>query len=73
MSPASSKKTSYAFNTSIQTLPWAWLLPSSLERSKNHICQNPEKTQNLHLISNLLSTTGKLFEKLILRIIQKLT
>jgi hypothetical protein len=44
--------------------------PAPWKRQKSQLCRNPAKTQNLRLIS-LLSTTGKLFEKLILRTIQK--
>jgi hypothetical protein len=36
MSPASSKKTSCAFNTFIQSLPSVWPLPGTLERGKNY-------------------------------------
>jgi hypothetical protein len=73
MSPASSKKTSCTFNTFIQSLHSAWSLPSTLEGGKNHNSANTwQRTKispNLHLIS-LLSTMGKLSEKLISRRIQ---
>jgi hypothetical protein len=74
MSPASSKKTSYAFATFIKSLPSPWSLPGTLEEGKNHnspkTCKNPKFPQNLCPIS-LLSTAVELFEKLILRRIQK--
>jgi hypothetical protein len=76
MSPASSKKTSYVFSKFIQSLPSAWSLPGTLEGSKNHTLPEPGKDpkfpQKLSPIS-LLSTTGKLSEKLTLRTIQKHT
>jgi hypothetical protein len=74
MSPASSKKTSCAFNTFIQSLPSAWALPSSLEGGKiitlSTSGRDPNLLQNLRPIS-LMSTTGKLYEKLILITIQE--
>jgi hypothetical protein len=76
MSPTSSKKTPCALNALIQSLPSVWSLPGTLEESKNHNSaepwKGPEFPQNLHLIS-LLSIMAKLFEKLILRTIQKYT
>jgi hypothetical protein len=76
MSPASTKKTSYAFTILIKSLSSPWSLPGTLEEGKNHnspkTCRDPKFPPNLCLI-NLLSTTGKPFEKLNLRRIQKHT
>jgi hypothetical protein len=76
MSPESSKKTSCSFNTFFQSLPSAWSLPGTLEEGKYHNSAETRQKikkknpQNLRSIS-ILFTTGKLFEKLILRTIQK--
>jgi hypothetical protein len=67
---ASSKKTSCAFNTFIQSLPSAWSHPSILEGSKNHNSaetrQRPKFTSDEPLVQY-----DKIFEKLLLRTIQK--
>jgi hypothetical protein len=76
MSPAFSKKTSCAFNTFIQSLPSVWSFTGTLERTKiitlPKIGKYHKFPQNLHPIG-LLSIMGKIFEKLILRTIQKHT
>jgi hypothetical protein len=71
MSPASSKKTSCEFNTFIQSLPSTWSLPGTLEGGKNHNSAKTQQWPKIYIRSSLLSTAGKLFEKSILRTIQK--
>jgi hypothetical protein len=53
MSPASSKKTSCAFNTFIQPLLWAWSLPGTVEESKNH--KSAEAHQGPRIFPKLMS------------------
>jgi hypothetical protein len=76
MCPASSKNTSCIFNTFIQPLPLAWSLPGRLEGGKNCNCaetQQRPKISTKSMSDQPLAHTGKLFEKLILRTIQKHT
>jgi hypothetical protein len=74
MSPASCKKTSYAFNTFIQALFSSWSPPGTVEGREIITLPKPGKdlkfSPNLRPIS-LFSTIGKLFEKMILKTIQK--
>jgi hypothetical protein len=49
MSPASSKKTSCAFNTFIQPLPSAWSLPGTLKGSRNHNSAETRKRPKISL------------------------
>jgi hypothetical protein len=44
MSPASSKKISFTFNTFNQSLTSAWSLPGTFEGGKIATLQNPAKT-----------------------------
>jgi hypothetical protein len=75
MSPASSKNTFWAFNTFIQSLPLAFgHFLAAWKEAKIATLPKPSKDPkfppSLRPIS-LLSTMGKLFEKLIIRTIQK--
>jgi hypothetical protein len=65
-------KTSCAFNTYIQSLPWLghFLAPWKEILSLPKPNEDPKFPQNLHQI-HLLSNMGKEFKKLILRNIQK--
>jgi hypothetical protein len=56
MSPASIKKTSYTFNTFIQSLPSAWSLPGTLEGGKGH---NSAETQQRPKISPKFTSDQK--------------
>jgi hypothetical protein len=74
MPQAPSKVTTGTLDPFIQSLPLAVPFSKSLEGSKIITSPKPGKDPkfplNLHPIS-LLSTTGKLFEKVILKIVQK--
>jgi hypothetical protein len=66
MSPTSSKKTPFAFNTFIQLLFSTWSLSRTLEGNKSHNCAaNPAEIQNFpkYMSYQLLVHYGPIISK----------